>query len=120
MTVAYVMKALDDALTDQQIVRDVLSVLRESSLGGIVKIEIDAENAQTISIPEATPIEIVTKAFLKEYRDINFRTGYRVQVALGGIQDQKHGILYAKFCFATLYYNEQGQMITIDFHKEMR
>ncbi|AFY54617.1 hypothetical protein Riv7116_2085 [Rivularia sp. PCC 7116] len=41
-------------------------------------------------------------------------------VAIGGITSQKHGILTAKYCFATLYYNDERQLFTMDFHEGMR
>ncbi|NER32857.1 MAG: hypothetical protein F6J93_02050 [Oscillatoria sp. SIO1A7] len=50
MTVAYVIQALDDALTDEQIERDVLNLLWESSVEGAIALEIDEEETQGIAI----------------------------------------------------------------------
>lgn len=87
---------------------------------GGVKIELDEADGKKVFVTENTQIEIITKALLKEYYDVNFSSGYRVQVALGGIKDKKYGILYPRYCLATLYYNLEGQMFALDFHKNMR
>ena len=75
---------------------------------------------ESLHIPLDAPLVVVRKVFLKEYFD-NVRFGaYRVQVAIGGIQEQKFGLLFAKHCFATLFYSEKPSLITLDFHKDMR
>jgi hypothetical protein len=105
---------LDKALPDSQVVSDISRILwRESN--GLVELE-----EGDLSVPQSVPIEIVTKAFFKEYYDISFGNCFRTQVAIGGIEYQDSGVLFAKFCFATLYYKEKGALITIDFHKSMR
>jgi len=111
---------LDEALPDEKIVKDILIVLREYTQDGGVEIELDEAEGKTVFIPENPRVEIVTKVLLKEYYDVNFRSGYRVQIALGGIQEQKYGILDARYCFATLYYNLEGEMLSLDFHPNMR
>lgn len=113
-----VIKAINEALPDEQIGKDISNILQKYAKQGGVEVELSED--KLLVIPENVPIDIVTKSFFKEYYDINFRSGYRVQVAIGGIQNQKYGILYAKYCFATLYYNEESKMLTIDFHKDMK
>jgi hypothetical protein len=105
---------MDQILPDIHILKDVSRILWQEAKG-----EIELEEG-VVSVPEGTAIEMVTKAFFKEYfEEIKFGT-YRVQVAIGGVQDQKFGMLYAKYCFATLYYNEKANLVTLDFHKDMR
>ena len=107
-------EAIDQILSDVHIFTDVSRILWQEAKG---EIELEGE---VVNIPENTTIEMVTKAFFKEYSgEVKFGT-YRVQVAIGGIQDRRFGTLYAKFCFAALYYNEKANLITVDFHKDMR
>ncbi|MEC4984571.1 MAG: hypothetical protein SAJ37_20100 [Oscillatoria sp. PMC 1068.18] len=120
MPILEVIKVIDAALPDEQIIKNVTNLLQEYAKNGEVEIELDEAEAKNILVPADTEILIVTKAFLKEYFEINFQTGYRVMVALGGIREEKHGLLQAKFCFATLYCDAEGNMVTIDFHLEMR
>ncbi|MEO0844399.1 MAG: hypothetical protein AAF063_36865, partial [Cyanobacteria bacterium J06643_5] len=116
MTTSRLYLLLDETLPDEQIIQDLSDrIWNDKELKGI-NIEL---NDQWKFVPENTPISIVTKALFKEYYDIPFGT-YKVMVAIGGITSQKHGILKAKYCFATLYYNDDCQICSIDFHEEMR
>lgn len=114
MNTSSLAEAIDEILPDQPVLNDVSRILGQCPRG---EIELEEE---IISVPENIPITIVTKVFLKEYfEDVGFGA-YRVQVAIGGIENKEFGILSARFCFATLYYNEEPSLITIDFHKKMR
>jgi len=108
--------AIDEVLPDNKITNDVQAILDQGDEVSVI----DLGNDMFLSLSKTTNIDIVTKMYLKEYYDIGFGTGYRVQVAIGGIQRKSHGILYAKYCFATLYYNAESRLITADFHKDMR
>ena len=110
-------KVIDDALSDDQVVKDVLGALQDEKEPEWTTIEF--ENGD-VRFPANPQITIVTKAYVVERYDIGFGSGYRIQVAVGGVQEQAFGILKAKYCFATLYYNHSREAITIDFHKEMR
>ena len=120
MTCIKALVVLDEALPDEKIVRDILSMLREYTREGGVEIELDEGEGKTVFIPENPRVEIVTKVLLKEYYDVNFRSGYRVQIALGGIKENKYGILSARYCFATLYYNLEKKFLSLDFHYSMK
>jgi hypothetical protein len=63
-------------------------------------------------------LAITTKAFFREYHTLNFGP-FKVQLAIGGVERQRHGVLYAKYGFALLFYNEEFQVITVDFDKHM-
>lgn len=116
MSTSRLYSLLDQTLPDEQIIKDLSDrIWNDKELRGI-NIEL---NEEWKFVPENTPINIVTKALFKEYYDIPFGT-YTVMVAIGGIKSQKHGILTAKYCFATLYYNDECQLFSMDFHEEMR
>lgn len=108
-------KSIDTVIPNAKVSKDIFAYLKQE--GDTVQIEIDQEY---IFVPKDARMDIVNKMYIKEYYDICFGTGYRVQVAIGGVRLQKHGILYAQYGFATLYYDDQGEVITIDFHTEMR
>ena len=111
-----VIRALDGALPDATVLADLAGILWD---GGKDTAEVELDGL-LVPVPRGAPLEIVTKAFLKEYFDVSFKTGYRVQVAVGGVSSEQFGILSAGICFATLYYNAARRPFTVDFHKEMR
>jgi uncharacterized ParB-like nuclease family protein len=115
MNTTEIIKGLDKILSDAQIIRDISHIL----WGETASTEVEL-NGSKIVVPLNEPIDIVTKAFFKEYFDIGYGNCYRVQIAIGGVVDQSYGLLCAKYCFATLYYNEKQLVITVDFHSEMR
>ncbi len=117
MDAVKVIKAIDEALPDEVILQDIHNLLAQDAVDGQTRIELGREWA---SIPINTPVDIVTKAFYKEYYNAGWGTSYRVLTAIGGFREDRHGLHTAGYCFATLYYNEQGHRITEDFHVEFR
>ncbi len=113
MNTADVLGYLDTILPDKQVVADVANMLNLSE--GEASVEL--ENLQ-VSIPTNATIEVVTKALFKDDHETGFGT-YKAQVAIGGIK-QASGVTTARYCFATLYYNAVPQLITADFHRNMR
>jgi hypothetical protein len=109
-------RMLDEILPNQKVQDDLWQILKETSETDI-SIFLDE---QQIKIPLTCPITIITKAFYKEYCDIAFRTGYRVQLAIGDIIALRHGIIEPGYCFSTIYYDENIRIITADFHRAMR
>jgi hypothetical protein len=116
MDTTQLFSALDTALPDEKIVCDILGWLEQNSVSGNIQIELDDE---VINVPTSTGVEIVTKTLLKEYTDAGFST-YRVEVSIGKIVEQKHGIITPQYCFATLHYDKSKLLITIDLHREFR
>jgi hypothetical protein len=108
-------EAIDRTLPDERIVRDLINLLREG--GDEAEIEFETGN---VRIPAHPHVTLVTKSYRKEYFPIGFGSGYRVQVAVGDVEQTEYGILKAQYCFATLYYTTGPELITVDFHKEMR
>src|ERR1700742_1049265 len=98
-------QVLDQILPDQFVLKDLSHILQI----GEAAIELDEES---LHIPLEAPLVVVRKVFLKEYFDDVGFGAYRVQVAIGGIQEQQFGVLVAKYCFATLFYNEKPSLIT--------
>lgn len=120
MTYHAVIHALDLALPDEQIRRDMTTLLAEDADNGTVTISFDDDDKELVCIPLDAPIEMVTKAFFKEYvAGVGFGV-YRVLVAVGGFHRDEQGFHCATHCFATLYYNIDGELITHDLHREFR
>jgi hypothetical protein len=111
-----VLRALDAALPDSTILADLARLLWNDDRDA-AHVEL---GGRSVRVPGGIPLEIVGKAFFKEYFDVPFNTGYRVQVAVGGVAGEEFGILKAAICFATLYYNVDRRLFTSDFHTEMR
>lgn len=105
---------LEVILPDAKVKQDIARILWGE--GGDGRVEVDEE---WITIPQGCELAITTKAYFKEYYDINFGP-FKLQVAIGGVVKQEFGILDAKYCFAMVFYNEESQLITIDFYSEMR
>ena len=107
---------IDDALPDDLIVNDLKEILWMDDPPG--KVELDSD---VITVPEAVTITVITKAFFSERFSIGFGSGFRVLVGIGDIQEGDAGYqLTCRYCFATLHYDEHCQLITEDFHSEMR
>jgi hypothetical protein len=116
MTTAEMIEHLEAILTDSKIVRDIDDLLSQRDDKGNVELHL---NDQIVLVPPDTSVSVVTKALFKDYYDTGFGT-YKVQVAIGGVSTQEYGVIEARYCFATLYYNENLQVITADFHEAMR
>jgi len=59
---------------------------------------------------------VVTKAFFKEYFNIYFGTCYRITLAIGGAHLEEDGTVEAGFCFLTIWYNLQREILSREFH----
>ncbi len=118
MTADHLEQVLEEVLPDQQVLVDLQKILTPIAQNGVASIALDDD--KRVSLPPDSRMEIVTKAFFKEYYG---RVGFgvfRVLIAIGGFSPDKHGIHRAEHCFATLYYNRRCQLITHDFHEEFR
>jgi hypothetical protein len=116
MSTEDVIAALDQALPDGVVLDELRTILHQHASSGATEVEVGGE---LIRIPLDVVISVVTKAFFKEYYDIGFSTGYRVEVAIGEVSVGQSG-LRVGHCFATLFFNNQAQRFTIDFHARPR
>ncbi len=107
---------LDSVLSDEKILADLYKILSEEKKGNITLIELDET---WVPVPVDVPIYIINKSFFSRRYDIGFGT-YRVLVSLGAPVKEKSGGLEAPYCFSTLYYNADAEMITLDFHPQLR
>jgi hypothetical protein len=120
MNLIKALEALDSAIPDALVEAEMREVLRSGAGDdATVRIELGEAEGGYASVPVDARIEIVTKAFSKEYVWTPFGD-FRVQVALGGVCVSPEGTLTARLCFATLFYNAKGQRFTIDFHLKVR
>ncbi|RKZ44555.1 MAG: hypothetical protein DRR00_27945 [Candidatus Parabeggiatoa sp. nov. 3] len=122
MNTGDILQCLDSILPDRKIIRDIAQQLDdiaqfdEYTRG---QVEIEVEDEMRIIVPREASVDIVTKAFYREYFDINYGTGYRVLAALGGIKKIQAGIVYPVYSFIVLYYDSELNLTTVDFHRNM-
>lgn len=119
MNTDLVLQAMDTVLPDAKIVADCRAILGQPECSGTATVCIEFDDGD-VHIPLDVEIVVVSKAIFKKYHEFGFGTGYRALVALGGLARIEQGIPEAKYCFMTLYYTAQSELLTEDFHKEMR
>ncbi len=110
---------LDRLLTDEMIVRDVSRIIWRDEDPKLGSGEIGFQSGN-VFVPWGTTIFVVAKAFFYELYDWDFGTSYKAQVSIGDIILTDHHVYGTQYCFATLDYGLDLQLITVDFHKEMR
>ena len=107
---------LDEILSDSQINKNLLHLLRGSRANGHPVIEIEGSS---VRVPVNVGFKVVTKAVIKDRYNSGFGV-LRAQVAIGDVIDHEDGDVDAKYCFATLYYDNDCNLISSDFHKNLR
>jgi len=129
MNAADVTFALDEALPDSKITSDLRAVLEEGSVDGFVSIELEIEletggygmgeyRTEPTLVPIDAPIEILVKRFSNEHlRGASYKH-YVVRVAIGEFQQDENGFHQAGYCFAELYYGEDGVLVTEDYRRQ--
>lgn len=116
MDVLSLQEALDVVLPDNEVINHFAKFLLVNSTNHRVEVEIEAKR---LLIPVDITIHLLTKALFKEYHSFAFGA-LKVQVAIGNVQNTGHGVFFADYCFATLYYDDQLRLISVDFHLNMR
>lgn len=114
MTTTEIIESLEAILTDEKITNDINNILWKDIDKDADSVEIYLDGEKPIFIPRGAKISVVTKALFSEHYEVGFGV-YRIEVAIGGVLSQEHGILEAGYCFALLYYNENLQVITVDY-----
>lgn len=111
---------LDEALPDD-LVREALGrIFRKcEAVAGHIHVEFEEVPAGYVPVPLDADIDIITKSFLVTRLGQAFGT-FEAQVAIGGLVGNEEKSLRAKYCFATLFFNEHRECFTADFHIEAR
>lgn len=115
MSMTALITLLDNCISDEKILVDLTQLIWKECDG-----KIEFQEDVITQIPRNTVFKIITKAFFKEYYQIGYSTGYKVIVSIGDIKNIEFGIPTPEYGFATLYFNEAGQLFTQDFHEEFR
>jgi hypothetical protein len=113
---------LDEALPDDLIRKAVARIFQKCEpVAGHVHVEFEVEDvpAGYAPVPLDAEIGIVMKSFLVVRLGPNFAT-FEAQVAIGGLVGSQEKLLRARYCFATLFFNENRECFTADFHVEAR
>ncbi len=106
-----------EQLLPNRIVNDTLKkVLDQALLDGMYVIEVEEG---TLRIPLTVEIIVLTKAVFKEYLPLEGFGDIKVLVSLGEVLG-KNGIYRSRYCFTTLYFNGEANLITCDFHTDWR
>lgn len=103
---------LDAALPDERITSDLREELRQCQQ----QLELDD---RTIDVPEDVGLAVVAKSFHAYRYDVGMGPHFRALVAIGGVEREEFGIVWAGLCFATLWYGEDGRVRTVDFSVKM-
>ena len=108
-------ETLNQILPDSKIIEDTSCALQEEiETGGF-----DEEEPDKIP-PLDVLMDVITKVYVLTNYDSALGNHYISQVAIGGIETQRSGIVTPKYFFASLYYTESLHLITVDFHDELR
>ncbi len=107
-TTAYISE-LDAWLPDSKAVSELRRVV-EIDAGGCIEYDSGPRN-----VPANADYEVVSKALIKQPKELGFGSCFRVVVAIGGLIEDGTGIVKSKFGFATSWYNINGSLITTDF-----
>jgi hypothetical protein len=110
---------LDDFLPDSKIKEDLLNMLWEDELECELECEIELET-ENVKVPRDAFLEVISKSYRQNNYNIAFGNYYAAQVAIGGVKKLQSGILYPVYCFATLFYDLDRDVITTDVHSDMR
>ena len=111
---------LDEALPDDLIRKAVARIFQKcETVAGHVHVEFEVVPAGYVPVPMDAKIGIVTKSFFVVRLGPIFAT-FEAQVAIGGIVGSEEKPLRARYCFATLFFNENRECFTADFHIEAR
>lgn len=106
---------LDELIPDSRIQDDLLKILWEGEEEGEITLEVGI-----IKVPRSAFLEVISKSYRRNVYQIGFCNYYAAQVAIGGVKEQRSGILHPIYCFATLFYDDDKDLITIDVHPNMR
>lgn len=103
--------------------------MEDGSINGFVSIELEIEletggygtgTYRTVAtpVPIDAPIKILMKRFSNEHlRGASYKH-YRVRVAIGEFRQDENGFHQAGYCFAELYYGEEGVLVTEEYRRQ--
>ena len=101
---------LDASLPDEKIVTDLRNYLAETENDG--NFVFDFPDRQ-ISVPVHAPITIIYKMYTNDNFGVRYST-YDVYISIGDVGKTSSNILVSQYCFARLYYNDEGNLISAD------
>ena len=106
---------LNVVLPDSKIIDDLTAEIH-GRMGGVVP----QGATPGVAIPADATFPVLFKMFLKEYYEGVGCSAFKVMIAVGGVESVAHGVVQPKYCFATLRYSRDVQLISADFHSERR
>lgn len=89
---------LDEFLPNKLIQEDLSRILWMENPEEPIELE-----EKYVMVPHGCPLEVVSKSYRKNFYEIGFGNYYAAQVAVGGVIEEKSGIISPKYCFATLF-----------------
>lgn len=109
-------RLLDQVCSDDYVVNLAKKVTLDAGNGYSVQVEL--EDGSFVSVEYDDSFTVVTKACFKEKFDIEFGA-IKALVAIGESREAG-GIVTASKCFSTLYFDEKGKLISMDYHRNFR
>ena len=103
-------KEIDLMLSDSTVLENLRRILESEE----DPLEIELEHRR-IFVPRGVSLEIVRKSAYTNNFQVGFGNHSRAWVAVGGVVSVSCGVIEPGLCFATLYFNEQGELMTVDF-----
>ncbi len=103
---------LNSILPDSKIYEDLQECFKECGY------DLELTDNVITKIPSDVNCEIVTKIYYHEnFKHVGFGT-IVVLISIGKFIEDEHGLHSAEYCFFTLHYNDDCEMVTYDVHEE--
>ncbi len=113
-TLMQIAEALTDRFGDSKVSTD-LNELMFGEDRKMATLDVQLENGKIICIPRDCTHQVCSVTL---QRDLGGSESVEVRVfcAVGGVQSEGNGIIDPKYCFATVRYNESGNVVTYDLY----
>lgn len=113
VTTFRISEILDTLIPDALAISHVKSAISESLYHGV---EFDDG---VMVIPEECQYVIFSKSVTCHRMDVGFGSVYRCVVSIGNVHLDAHKIPVSEYCFVTVWYSLDAELITMDFDKTL-
>jgi len=104
---------LVELFSDERVTRDLNNQLFAGLTSG-ESVSIELDGLERFEIPPNSQHKVCSVVLQRDLTPTAEEV--RVFCAVGGIEHASNGIIYPKYCFATVRYNEEGELYTYDLH----
>jgi hypothetical protein len=82
--------------------------------------EIELDENNTIVVSRSVKLEVIVKLYRHSVYKVGFGNYFCAEVAIGGVTKVSGGIVEPLYCYATIFYSPEKEVITVDVHSDMR